>query len=108
MLDQEYERLYDYLRGMIKDGVQLVHGGHLLGWNDTKILELLNEIHNKKEEVKNLSYEVGDLLQNRYTGQKAAIISIYKDNIQLLPAENVVVFPKEIIGFHYRKSKPGE
>ena len=108
MLDQDYEHLVEYLHGMISDGVQLVHGGHLLDWSDTNILELLREIKRKKDEAEHLVCEVGDLLQNRYTGQKSGVMLIDKDNIHLLPAEKVIVFPKDKIGYHYQKSKPGE
>lgn len=108
MINQQFEQLVVYLQNLIADGVQLVHGGNLLDWSDTKILDLLDDIKKKKEDVENLTFEVGDLLENRLTGQKSAIISIDKDNIHLLPVDNVVIFPKDNIWYHYRKSKPGE
>jgi hypothetical protein len=108
MLEQEYEQLVHYLRGMIADGVQLVHGGHLFDWDDTNISDLLNAIEQKKEEVNRLDCKVGDLLKNRYTGQKAVVISTYNDKVQMTPTENVIVFPKEQLWYHYEQSSPGE
>ena len=49
MLDQEYAQLVHYLRGMIADGVQLVHGGHLFDWEDTNISDILSAIEQKKK-----------------------------------------------------------
>jgi len=108
MLDQEYERLVEYLQGMIADGVQLVHGGNLFDWGDTNILDLLMEIQEKNNEIKDLECEVGDLLQNRYTGQKSGVAYINENHVHLLPAEKIVIFPKDKIWQHYKKSKPGE
>jgi len=108
MLDQEYERLVDYLQGMIADGVQLVHGGNLFDWSDTNILDLLIEIQEKKNEIKDLECQVGDLLQNRFTGQKAGVAYIDDHTVHLLPADKLVRFPKDKIWYQYKKSTPGE
>jgi hypothetical protein len=108
MLDQDYMRLAELLRGMISDGVLLVHGGHVLDWSDTNILDLLNKIEKEEEKAKSLTCDVGDLLQNVYTGQKSAVVFVDDKNIQLLPIEKIVIFPKDEIGLHYRKSKPGK
>ena len=108
MLDQYYERLVGYVNGMIADGVQLIHGGHLFDWSDTNIKDLLKELDNKKDEISKQTYEVGDLLLNIDTGQKSVVILIDKENVQLLPVEKVVIIPKGKVGYHYKKSKPGE
>jgi hypothetical protein len=60
MLQKEYEKLVEYLEEMIADGCQLVHGGNLIDWNDTKIPKVLQKIktlrkqkssdHQKKKE----------------------------------------------------------
>lgn len=108
MLDNEYEQIVHYIEGMIADGVQLIHGGNLIDWNDTNISELLLEINRKKEEIKNLSFESGDLLQNRYSGQKAAVINDDEKTVYLNPAEPTVKCPLDKLWYHYEKSKAGE
>lgn len=42
--------LIDLLESMIADGVQLVHGGKIMDWNDTNIIEILEKIKNEKTE----------------------------------------------------------
>lgn len=108
MLEQEYERLVHYLEGMILDGVLLVHGGNLLNWSDTIILDILKEIKKKKAEAQNMTCEIGDLLKNRQTGQKCAVMLIDENTIQLLPSERIIIIPKDKIGYCYQKSNPGE
>ena len=108
MLDNEYEQIVHYIEGMISDGVQLIHGGNLIDWNDTNIPELLLEINRKKEEIKNLSFESGDLLQNRYSGQKAAVINDDGKTVYLTPAEPTTKCPLDKLWYHYKKSKAGE
>ncbi len=49
MLQNEYEKLVEYLEEMICDGCQLVHGGNLLDWHDTKILKVLQKIKALRE-----------------------------------------------------------
>lgn len=49
MLQKEYEKLVEYLEEMIADGCQLVHGGNLLDWHDTKILKVLHKIKALRE-----------------------------------------------------------
>jgi hypothetical protein len=108
MLENEYEQIVHYIEGMIADGVQLVHGGNLIDWNDTNIPELLLEINRKKEEIKDLSFESGDLLQNIFSGQKVAVINDDGKTVYLNPAEPTIKYPIDKIWHHYRKSKPGE
>lgn len=49
MLMKEYEKLVGYLEEMISDGCQLIHGGHLIDWHDTKIPKVLEKIKNLRE-----------------------------------------------------------
>ena len=44
MLQDEYEKLVEYLEEMIADGCQLVHGGNLIDWSDTKINNIIKKI----------------------------------------------------------------
>ncbi|MFC1976096.1 hypothetical protein ACFLXQ_06840 [Chloroflexota bacterium] len=108
MLDKKYEELVRYLEGMITDGVQLVHGGHLMSWEDTNILDLLREISRKKEEIKDLTCKSGDLLKNVYSGQKVAVIRDDGKIVYLNSIENVINYPKDKLWYHYEKSKPGD
>ena len=43
-LSDEYAKLAAHLSQMITDGCQLVHGGNLLSWSDTKIPSILAQI----------------------------------------------------------------
>lgn len=108
MLDKEYEQLVHYVGEMIDDGVQLVRDGKLVDWKDTNIPEFLMEISRKKEEIRNLFFKSGDLLQNRYSGQKAAIINDDGKTVNLLPAESIITYPIDMLWYHYRKSSPSE
>jgi hypothetical protein len=51
LLMEEYELLVNYLKGMIKDGCQIVHGGNLIDWSDTAIPEVLNRIDKHKKDI---------------------------------------------------------
>lgn len=55
MSQKEYEQLVSYLEGMIADGCQIVIGGHLLDWSDTKIPELLEKIKKQRQKEAALS-----------------------------------------------------
>lgn len=70
MLENEYEQLVEYLKGMIADGVQLVHDDNLMNWHDTNILSLIQEIDRKKSEAENLTVEIAEPLINRISGQR--------------------------------------
>jgi len=93
---------------MIADGVQLVHGGHLLGWEDTKVPNLLSEISREKEEIEGMDFEIGDLLKNRYTGQKAVVMLDEGEMVHLLPVKKVIIYPLAKLWHHHEKSKPGD
>lgn len=108
MLDKEYEALVQHLEEMISDGVQLVHGGNLLSWEDTNIPDLLREINRKKQEIAGLTYASGELLQNRYTGQKVAVIRDDGNAVYLNPVEKVMIYPKDKVGCHFTKSQPSD
>jgi hypothetical protein len=108
MIEAHYEQLAEYLRGMMADGVQLVHGGHLFDWNDTKIPKILAKIDNARAEANKTTCDVGDLLQNIYTNQKSAVVQVTDKDVQLVSDDKIVVFPKDKLWFHYRKSRPGE
>lgn len=94
MLEKEYAELIHYLKGMIADGVQLVHGGHLLDWEDTAIVDLLAEIDDKLKQIEEMNCDVGDLLEDRCSGQKAAVVYVNEDVIHMIPVQGVTVYPK--------------
>lgn len=108
MLEKEYEKLVHYLEGMIRDGVQLVHGGHLLDWEDTNITEVLAKIKSLKSTITEQKFESGQLVKNKHTGQKAGIIYSDENYVYLSPAQNVITYPIEKFWDHHEKSKPGE
>jgi hypothetical protein len=103
MLDKDYDQLIHYLEGMMKDGVQFVHGGHLFGWDDTNIPDLLQAIQEKKEEAKKANYEAGDILKDKYTGQTFAVVWCDNQKVHLTPNKNVLVYPKETVGLLFEK-----
>ncbi len=108
MLDKEYEQIVDYLRGMMADGVQLVHGGHLLDWNDTNIPKILDEIERKKHEAENLTLDIAEPLINRISGERVHVTFIYEKTVDLSSKSCNISFPKDKIWYHYRKVEPGD
>jgi hypothetical protein len=50
----KYKELVGLLEQMINDKVQLIHGGQIIEWNDTKIPEIIKEI--KKGSTNNDKY----------------------------------------------------
>ena len=109
MLDKELDQLVDYLKGMIADGVQLVHGGHLLDWHDTNIPEILAEIDQKKLEAKNFTVEIAEPLVNRITGEKANVTYEYPNGkVSMTMHSASILYPKDKILYHYRRELPGD
>lgn len=102
MPGKDYDQLIHYLEGMMKDGVQLVHGGHLFGWDDTNIPDLISSIKQKKEAAKQAQYEAGDILRD-HTGQTFAVIWSDDQQVHLTSNKNVLVYPKDTIGLNYEK-----
>lgn len=51
-MENSYNQLALLIEQMICDGVQLVHGGEIIDWEDTRIPELLSRI---KDEASNTS-----------------------------------------------------
>ena len=51
-----YDELLETINNMIFDGVQLVHGGQIFGWEDTKILDILENI--KKSNDRNYTESI--------------------------------------------------
>lgn len=105
MVSEECKELVGYLESMIADGVQLVHGGHLLSWDDTNILDIIQSM--KKIEAKNegVMYQTGDLLENKLSGQRASVVRDDGQFVHLIPVDNVIVYPKELLENHYAKVK---
>jgi hypothetical protein len=107
MLENEYEQLVEYLKGMIADGVQLVHDDNLMNWNDTNILSLIQEIDRKKSEAENLSVEITEPLINRISGERVNVIYIFDKTIDM-SGSGSISYPKDKNWYHYRKVMPGE
>jgi hypothetical protein len=105
MLMEDYEKIVYSLRGMINNGIQLFKGGKILAWEDTDILDLINEIERKKDEITKITYKAGDLIQNIFTGQETVITLISDDNIYVGSVERTLIFPKDKLWYHYQKSQ---
>ena len=107
MLENEYEQLVEHLKGMIADGVQLVHDDHLMDWHDTNIPSLLQEIDRKKIEAENLSVEIAEPLINRISGERVNVTYIFDKTIAMI-GSGAISYPKDKIWYHYRKIIPGD
>jgi len=75
MYEVECERLIDYLKQMISDGVQLVHAGQTIDWNDTKVPEQILKIIGKKERAKLTKLNPGDQLRHKVSKQDMWVIN---------------------------------
>jgi hypothetical protein len=102
-LSNDYEKLIHYLEGMMNDGVQLVHGGQLFGWDDTNIPELLEAIKQQKELAKSAKHEAGDILKDKTSGQTFAVIWTDEKEVQVIPTKNVLAYPRESVGMQFEK-----
>jgi len=107
MLEDEYEQLVEYLKGMIADGVQLVHDDILINWHDTNILSLIQEVDRKKSEAENLSVEIAEPLINRISGERVYVTYIFDKSITM-SGTGSINYPKDKIWYHYRKLIPGD
>ncbi len=104
LLEDEYELLTRYIEGMISEGVLLIVGNtQLFEWSDTNIPDLLAEIKKKKDAIKALSFEVGDVLVDRGTGQKVVVITSDEDTVRLEQKEGTFDFPTEKLWYYYKK-----
>ena len=104
LLEDDYELLARYIEEMISEGVLLIVGNtQLFEWSDTKILDLLAEIGKKKDAIKTLSFEIGDVLVNRCTKQEVVVIADNGDTVELRQKEGTFDFPAEKLWHYYRK-----
>lgn len=104
LLEEEYEQLARYIEGMISEGVLLIVGNtQLFEWSDTKIPDLLAEIREKKDAIKVLSFEVGDVLVNRCTGQEVVVIASDEDTVGLRQKESTFELPAGKLWYYYKK-----
>lgn len=52
-----YKELIRIIEGMISDNVLLIHGGQIIHWEDTKVIEILKEIKkNSENDVTNIIF----------------------------------------------------
>ena len=97
-LIKDYELLAHYLKEMIKDGCQIVHGGSLIDWNDTSIPKTLNKIDKQKnpETIPNL--KIGDQLKHKLSGQNMTVAKVNEEIISVNPSETPINYPiKQIL-----------
>ncbi|MBD3340009.1 MAG: hypothetical protein GF353_12920 [Candidatus Lokiarchaeota archaeon] len=93
MSENKYSELIRHLEEMISDGVQLVHGGHLLEWSDTKIPAIIAAL---KEEIASeipSSLNPGDKLKNRKSGQIMWVVDVEKDTVYLNADTPTIKYP---------------
>ena len=97
MLEKEYERLIDYIEEMSADGVQLVHAGHLIDWNDTKIPEQIAKIKEKKEGFLLPKLNPGDQLKHKVSEQDMWVINDDGKTVFLNPGTPTIKCPLDKI-----------
>jgi len=92
-LIQDYELLVRYLEEMIDDGCQLVHGGNLFDWNDTKITNILKKIKKGKAGLKTPTLKPGVQLKHRVSGQRMTVTEVNKETVSLIPDDSPITYP---------------
>ena len=104
LLEKEYELLTHYIEGMISEGVLLIVGNtQLFEWSDTHIPDLLAEIRKQKDAIKALSFEVGDVLVDRGTGQEVVVVASDEGTVRLEQKEDTFDFPIAKLWYYYKK-----
>jgi len=98
---KNYHKIVDTLKGMIEDGVQLVHGGNIIDWEETIIPELLEgAIPQTDSEI-----PAGTQLKHKFTKQDYWVFFDDNKSLSLSTMHNVVYYPKEIIWEHFEEVK---
>jgi hypothetical protein len=105
MLSNDYEKLIHHLEGMMNDGVQLVHRGHLLNWMDTQIPDLIQKIKKGQDMSVEQVFDTGDLLENKITGYKLAVLRDEGKFVHLIDKDGVPIYPKEELLVFYKRTK---
>jgi|GEM_PF-1290104 len=97
MFEKEYDKLIDYIEGMIADGVQLVHAGHLLDWSDTTIPEQIAKIRELKGGFEMPKLNPGDRLKHKVSDQEMCVINVDGKTVFLNPDSPTIKYPLEKI-----------
>lgn len=97
MFEKEYEKLINYIEEMISDGVQLIHGGQLFDWSDTKIVDQIAKIKELKGGVEMPKLQPGDLLKHKVSGQEMWVINDDGKTVFLNPDSPTIKFPLDKI-----------
>jgi hypothetical protein len=105
MSSRSYEELVKYLEGMMIDGVGLVHGGHLISWEDTKIPDLVEAIRNDKKTANEYIFTPGESLVHTITGQQFSVVRDAGTVVHLISSENMTLLTKEEISTYFQKTK---
>ena len=95
LLIQEYELLVRYLKEMIADGCQIIHGGNLMDWTDTIIPKMINRIEKVKERKSQeiLDLKPGDQLKHKASSQKMTIAEIDDKTVSINPSQIPIKYP---------------
>ncbi len=97
MFEKEYEKLINYIEEMISDGVQLIHGGQLFDWSDTKIVDQIAKIKELKGGVEMPKLQPGDRLKHKVSGQEMWVINDDGKTVFLNPDSLTIKFPLDKI-----------
>jgi hypothetical protein len=107
MNEIENNILIELLEQMIQDKVQLVHGGQIIDWNDTKIPEIMEKIKQSPKFDETI-IQSGTLLKNKYTGQKCGVINDTGEKVSMILQGDILTCPKKWIWTLFEISKVGE
>jgi len=107
MNEIENNELVEVIEQMIHDKVQLVHGGQIIEWDDTRIPEILDSIR-KSLKYDETIIESGTLLTNKYTGQKCNVINDKGGIVSMIIHGDILTYPKKWIWSHFEILESGE
>ncbi len=93
MIESEYKNLVDYIEKMIADGVQLVHAGRLIDWQDTEIPEQIARIKEKDEGYALPKLNPGDQLKHKISEQDMWVINDDGKTVFLNAGTPTIKFP---------------
>ncbi len=92
-LINDYELLVRYIEEMIDDGCQLLHGGNLFDWSDTKITTVLKKIRKRKTGLTMQAIKPGVQLRHRVSGQSMTVTEVNENTVYLATDNPPITYP---------------
>lgn len=107
MNEIENTKLIEVLEQMIQDKVQLLHGGQIFEWDDTKIPEIIEGLKQSMKYDETI-IESGTLLKNKFTDQECVVINDKRGIVSMIIPGDILTYPKKWLWSHFELSEPGE